>query len=184
MVNNERNLFMLNILPKEIVKLICDNLSAKEERYLSSFFPNIRQVFREDLDRRLATVHKNITQKGVFSVLLNLICDDEKTGYAILLNENCKQILINQRSKNLPHWIISLPESQPFLFQAIMNDKSYRDSLSASDTQYLINNHDNLLARNVINLMQAEMNDKPLNALDGDDFTGEEDFGALQFHPN
>lgn len=171
---------MLETLPKEILKLICDNLSVREECYLSSFFPNTKQVFEEDLERRLAAVHKNSTQQDVFFVLLNLINDDEKTGYAILLNENCKQILINQRPKSLPHWIIHLPETQPDLFQAIINDKGYRDSLSASDTQYLINNHGNLLARNLINLLQAEMKDKPINALEGDELSGEEGFGALQ----
>lgn len=134
---------MFSSLPNEILKMICDNLNIKDERKLAFLSPVVNALSREEMSSRLALVLNN-PEPEVFYQFLKCITDDEKTGYAILQDETCKHILINQKPAELPHWILSVAECQPNLLEFIMNDEYYRNSLTNNEKLFLLNNYNEL----------------------------------------
>lgn len=93
-----------------------------------------------EMQRRLFKVLQN-PSPNAFCQFLDCITVDEKTGYAILFDSTCKDILINKRPKMLPHWILSVAQAQPNLLQPILEDDDYLESLSFSEINFLLKNH-------------------------------------------
>ncbi|WP_454782323.1 hypothetical protein [Legionella sp. WA2022007384] len=136
---------MFSKLPNEILEIICSYLNVKEERNLGLFFKNVENVRKEQLMRRAKKI-LNGSEQVVFCHLLQCIIESEKDGLAILQNERCKNILLNQKSKSLPHWILGIGECQPNLLEFIMEDTDYRNSLTKLETEHFITNYEKLLS--------------------------------------
>ncbi|WP_454784631.1 hypothetical protein [Legionella sp. WA2024007413] len=150
---------MFSNLPNEILEIICSYLNVKEERNLSLFFKNVENVRKYTLENRLARV-LNGSEPVIFCYLLQCIIENEKTGLAILQNEYCKNILITQKSKSLPHWILGIGECQPRLLEFIMEDKDYRNSLTKLETEYVITHYEKLLSPELAVTIHEELANK------------------------
>ena len=135
---------MFSKLPNEILEIICSYLNVKEERNLGLFFENVENVRKNNLITRARKI-LNSPEQVIFCYLLQCIIESEKDGLAILQNEYCKNILLTQKSKSLPHWILGIGECQPHLLEFIMEDTDYRNSLTKLETEYFITNYEKLL---------------------------------------
>ncbi|MCW8472125.1 hypothetical protein OQJ19_15945 [Fluoribacter gormanii] len=146
-------------LPNEILEIICSSLNVKEERNLGLVFQNVEHLRKKNMMTQLTKV-LNSSEAAMFHHLLRCIIENEKTGLAILQNEHCKNILITQKPKSLPHWILSIGECQPHLLEFIMEDEDYRNSLTKVETGYLITNYEKLLSPGLSAKINEELTHK------------------------
>lgn len=59
-------------------------------------------------------------------------------------NDLCKKVLIEKRSRSLPHWMLSLVEIQPNLMFFLLKDDDFRNSLRLDEFNYLTRNYPKL----------------------------------------
>lgn len=131
---------MFDRLPEELLKELSDFLNLKHEVSFSLINRKFNEQFRLNLLRRLdAILSKN--EKVFFSHLLHFVQKNEKDGLAILKDPFCKNILIEERPKQLPHWMLGIAECQPVLMPFLLNDNDYKNSLSPEEFEYLMQNY-------------------------------------------
>jgi hypothetical protein len=133
-----------------------DHLPMKVLEYLYDFIetPKVSWDFAL-VNSKTYESYKNYMQKKIqefledsshFYKLLDCVISDQIVGLAILKDPDCKAILINKRAKELPHWIINIPECQPGLSTFLLLDNDYRNSLTRDEYEYLLNNYPDLKA--------------------------------------
>ena len=128
------------MLPDELLKKLSDFLTLKNEVSFSFINRNQREQFNQNLNSRLNTL-LNKNEKIFFSHLLAFVQQDEKDGLAILKDPFCKNILIEKRPKQLPHWMLGIAECQPVLMRFVLNDNDYKNSLNPEEFEYLVQNY-------------------------------------------
>lgn len=130
----------MNHLPVDLLEKINSFLANNEQGKFSrvSFFA--RKAYLAHLNH-LVDEFTGQTQEEQLALYLYVIYEQPEVGIAILKNEHCKKILINEKSDCLPHWLLGLAESNKELILYALNDEQYKNSLSKQEFDALINNN-------------------------------------------
>jgi hypothetical protein len=115
-------------------------------------------AYKERIQSRIMAA-LNTPNSELFIQLLTHIQDNPKDAMVIFEDECCQNILIKNRPKNLPHWLLSLMESQQNLALHLLQMDQYSNDLTREECTFLTRNYPVVQELAIKNLISESNND-------------------------